>query len=154
MLSRPTSRFSGVTHAVALSSGTAALHLGLIGLGVGPGDRVVVPSLTFGATAFAVTYVGARPVFIDSEPHSWNIDPDLLADYLADAARRAAPGCCRPGRPVRPHRRLRPHPAGMRGSTRCRCWSTQPSPWGPCTTTVSPGRWARPQSSPSTATRS
>lgn len=80
--------FCGGSEAVALSSGTAALHLGLLGLGVGPGDDVVVPTLTFGATAFAVTYVGARPVLIDSEATSWNLDPDLLADYL-DGAHKA-----------------------------------------------------------------
>lgn len=77
--------FAGVKHAVALSSGTAALHLGLLTLGVGPGDHVLVPTLTFGATAFAVTYTGATPVFVDSERTSWNIDPDLVADYLANA---------------------------------------------------------------------
>ena len=57
----------GVPHAAALSSGTAALHLALVLLGVRPGDNVLVPSLTFVATANAVTYVGARPVFIDSD---------------------------------------------------------------------------------------
>ncbi len=80
--------YVGTRHAVALSSGTAALHLGLLALGVGPGDDVLVPTLTFGATAFAVTYTGARPVFIDSEATSWNIDPDLVAEYLATAPKR------------------------------------------------------------------
>ena len=80
--------FSGTTHAVALSSGTAALHLGLLALGVGPGDRVIVPTMTFGATAFAVTYTGATPVFIDVEEESWNLDPVLLDATLADMARR------------------------------------------------------------------
>jgi len=70
--------FLGVQHAVALASGTAALHLGLKYLGVQPGDYVLVPTLTFGATAFAVTYVGAFPVFIDVEPESWNLDPELV----------------------------------------------------------------------------
>lgn len=78
---------AGVAHAVALSSGTAALHLALLGLGVKPGDDVVVPTMTFGATAFAVTYVGASPVFLDSERESWNLDPDLLATFLDDRAR-------------------------------------------------------------------
>lgn len=76
----------GVGHAVALSSGTAALHLALILLGVGPGDEVLVPTLTFVATANAVRYVGARPVFVDSDPTSWNIDPDLVAEALAQRA--------------------------------------------------------------------
>ncbi|MDE6144098.1 MAG: aminotransferase class I/II-fold pyridoxal phosphate-dependent enzyme, partial [Muribaculaceae bacterium] len=62
---------------VALSSGTAAIHLGLTALGVGPGDEVMVQSFTFSASANPVTYLGATPVFIDSEPDSWNMDPDL-----------------------------------------------------------------------------
>ncbi|MCA1670696.1 MAG: aminotransferase class I/II-fold pyridoxal phosphate-dependent enzyme [Actinobacteria bacterium] len=74
--------------AVALSSGTAALHLALRVLEVGPADEVLVPTLTFVATAAAVTYVGARPVFVDSEASSWNIDPELVADSLARRARR------------------------------------------------------------------
>ncbi len=79
------------SHGVALSSGTAALHLALIQAGVGPGDRVVVQSLTFAATANAVKYTGAEPIFVDSEERSWNIDPDLLAEVLDDADRDAAP---------------------------------------------------------------
>jgi dTDP-4-amino-4,6-dideoxygalactose transaminase len=78
----------GVGHAVALSSGTAALHLALLLLGVGPGDEVLVPSLTFVATANAVRYVGARPVLVDSEWASWCIDPHLVASTLRE--RRAA----------------------------------------------------------------
>src|ERR687894_18189 len=62
----------GVRHAVALSSGTAALHLALIAAGVRRGDTVLVPSFTFAATANAVVYLGARPVFVDSTPDSWN----------------------------------------------------------------------------------
>jgi dTDP-4-amino-4,6-dideoxygalactose transaminase len=72
----------GVPHAIALSSGTAALHLAMLGVGVGPGDLVVVPTLTFAATANAVMYTGASPVFVDSEPRTGNVDPDLLADLL------------------------------------------------------------------------
>jgi perosamine synthetase len=64
-----------VEHAVAVNTGTAALHLALLGLGVAPGDEVIVPSLTFVATASAVAYCGATPVFVDSEPGSWNLDP-------------------------------------------------------------------------------
>ena len=67
--------FCGVRHAVACCNGTVALHLSLLALGVGPGDEVIVPTLTFVATANAVTYCGARPVFADSEPETWNIDP-------------------------------------------------------------------------------
>lgn len=78
--------FCNVSNAVALSSGTAAIHLGLKALGVSAGDTVVVPTMTFGATAFAVTYVGALPVFLDVETESWNLDPSLLRDYLNDAS--------------------------------------------------------------------
>lgn len=72
----------GVEHAVALSSGTAALHLALIAAGVGPGDEVIVPTLTFAATANAVTYVGAEPVFVDCDQATWTLDPGLLAEGL------------------------------------------------------------------------
>lgn len=65
----------GVKHAVSCSNGTTALHLALIALGVGPGDEVIVPTLTFIATANAVTYCGGQPVFVDSDPEIWNIDP-------------------------------------------------------------------------------
>jgi dTDP-4-amino-4,6-dideoxygalactose transaminase len=75
--------YLGVASAVALSSGTAALHLALLTLGVGAGDEVLVPTLTFAATANAVVYVGARPAFVDSDRTSWNIDPALLEDELA-----------------------------------------------------------------------
>lgn len=78
---------AGVDHGVALSSGTAALHLALLLLGVGPGDDVLVPSFTFVATAGAVRYLGARPVFVDSSASSWNIDPHLVAAELAERAR-------------------------------------------------------------------
>jgi dTDP-4-amino-4,6-dideoxygalactose transaminase len=67
---------------VALSSGTAALHLALLELGAGPGKVVIVPTMTFAATANAVVYTGATPVFVDCDPHSGNVDPDLLEDAL------------------------------------------------------------------------
>ncbi len=78
-----------VPHAVAVSSGTAALHLALLVLGVGRGDDVFVSDLTFAATANAACYVGARPVFIDCDPKTWTMSPDLLAEALGDAARRS-----------------------------------------------------------------
>jgi dTDP-4-amino-4,6-dideoxygalactose transaminase len=71
-----------VEHAVALSSGTAALHLALTALGVASGDEVLVSTLTFSATANAVAYVGAMPVFIDSDIATWNMDPDLLQEEM------------------------------------------------------------------------
>jgi dTDP-4-amino-4,6-dideoxygalactose transaminase len=72
----------GVRRAVALSSGTAALHLALLSLGVGEGDTVLVPTMTFAATANAVTYVGAQPVFVDSDPSTWCLDPVLVEAEL------------------------------------------------------------------------
>ena len=77
-------------HAAALSSGTAALHLALVLLGVGPGDDVLCSDLTFAATANAVVYQGARPVFIDSDRATWNMDAALLAEELDERARRGA----------------------------------------------------------------
>lgn len=76
-----------VPHALALSSGTAALHIALEVLGVTSDDEVWLSTLTFAATANAVRYVRATPVFVDSEPSSWNMDPVLLAASLDDAAR-------------------------------------------------------------------
>ena len=76
----------GVEHAVALSSGTAALHLAMIAVGVQPGDEVITASLTFVATANAIRYCGAKPVFLDSQRSSWNLDPTLLENELRRAA--------------------------------------------------------------------
>ncbi len=69
---------------VALSAGTAAVHLALIACGVGPGDEVLVQSFTFCASSHPITYLGATPVFIDSERESWNMDPDLLENAIND----------------------------------------------------------------------
>ncbi|MEM7435944.1 MAG: aminotransferase class I/II-fold pyridoxal phosphate-dependent enzyme [Myxococcota bacterium] len=77
---------AGVKSAAALSSGTAGLHLALVLLDVGPGDEVWTATMTFAATANAIRYVGATPVFIDSERTSWNLDPQLLSEALEQAA--------------------------------------------------------------------
>jgi len=69
---------------VALSSGTAAVHLGLLNCGVKPGDEVIVQSFTFCASTHPVTYLGATPVLVDSEPDTWNIDPELLEEAIKD----------------------------------------------------------------------
>src|SRR5687768_8714202 len=79
---------TGTPHAAALNSGTAALHLALQLTGVGPGDEVIVSTLTFSATVNPIRYLDAVPVFIDSERTSWNMDPALLEDTLAQRARR------------------------------------------------------------------
>lgn len=78
---------TGARYALALSSGTAALHLALRLSGVGPGDEVLVSTLTFSASVNPIIYEGGYPTFIDSEPVSWNMDPDLLAETLAARAR-------------------------------------------------------------------
>lgn len=94
----------GVGHAVGLASGTAALHLGLIGLGVRPGDRVITATMTFAATANAITYCGAEPEFVDCAADG-NMDPALLHESLRSASKRGRlPGAVVPvdllGRPA------------------------------------------------------
>ena len=88
---REFARLVGAPHAAAVSSGTAALHLALLLLGVGPGDEVFVSTFTFSASVNPIRYVGATPVFIDSERRSWNMDPALLEAALADRARAGRP---------------------------------------------------------------
>ena len=77
----------GVPYCVALSSGTAAIHLGLLLLGVGPGDEVLCPSFTFVASANPIVYCGATPVFIDSEADTWNLCPVRLREAIEDRIR-------------------------------------------------------------------
>ena len=71
-------------YVIALSAGTAALHLGLVMLGVGRDDEVICQSFTFSASANPITYQGARPIFVDSEPNTWNMSPDLLRQAIED----------------------------------------------------------------------
>ena len=73
---------------VALSSGTAAVHLGLLACGVGPGDEVLVQSFTFCASTHPIKYLGATPVMIDSERETWNMDPQLLEEAIRDRIAR------------------------------------------------------------------
>ena len=72
------------TKVVCLSAGTAAVHLALLACGVGPGDEVCVQSFTFCASSHPITYLGATPVFVDSEPETWNMDPQLLEQAILD----------------------------------------------------------------------
>jgi dTDP-4-amino-4,6-dideoxygalactose transaminase len=81
-------RLGGGVHTVAVSSGTAAMHLVLRYIGVGPGDLVAVQSATFIGSVYPVLYLGAEPVFIDSEDVSGNIDPELVREYFASAAKK------------------------------------------------------------------
>ena len=73
---------TGAKHVAALSSGTAAIHLSLIMLGVGPGDYVIGTSFTFSATVNPIAYLGATPVLVDSESETWNMDPELLEEAI------------------------------------------------------------------------
>lgn len=75
-------------HVAALSSGTAAIHLALVLLGVGPGDEVLCQSMTFSASANPIKYVGATPIFIDSEPTTWNISPEYLKEAIEDRLKK------------------------------------------------------------------
>ena len=77
----------GIPHAVALNSGTAAMHLALRYLGVGPGDDVIAPSLTFIGGVSPILFLGAKPAFIDSDRTSWNMDPHLLREELVQRSR-------------------------------------------------------------------
>src|SRR5690606_29365190 len=76
---------------VAVNSGTAGLHLGLLAAGVGPGDEVIVPSFTFAATGNAVALTGASPVFADIEPASFSLDPDAVAAAITPRTRGIMP---------------------------------------------------------------
>ncbi len=83
--------FCGTAHAVSVSNGTAALHLALHALGIGPGDEVIVPALTFVASANAVTYTGATPVFADVDPETWTICPEDVARLITPRTRAIMP---------------------------------------------------------------
>lgn len=75
-------KYLGVRHALSCCNGTAALHLALLALGIKPGDEVLVPTLTYVATANAVSYTGATPVLVDADPETWNIDPEKIEDLI------------------------------------------------------------------------
>jgi dTDP-4-amino-4,6-dideoxygalactose transaminase len=78
-------------HCVAVNSGTSALHLALLALGVGPGDEVITTPMTFVATAWAISYVGARPVFVDVDPEGRTLDPERLEDAITPRTRAILP---------------------------------------------------------------
>lgn len=84
-------KWCGVSHAVSCCNGTAALHVALLALGVRPGDEVIVPTLTFVATVNAVKMCGATPVFVDSEPGSWNLDPKAVEVQITEHTRGIVP---------------------------------------------------------------
>lgn len=80
-------KFLGTDHVVALSAGTAAVHLALVMLGVGKGDEVICQSFTFSASANPIRYCGAEPVFVDSESQTWNMDPEVLETAIKERKR-------------------------------------------------------------------
>ena len=77
----------GVAHAISCANGTVALHLALLGLGIERGDEVICPTLTYVASANCVMYCGARPVFVDAEPHTWNMDPSAVEQAITSRTR-------------------------------------------------------------------
>lgn len=82
-------RMTGARYVVALNSGTAAIHLAMLLAGVGPGDEVMCSTFTFVASANPILYVGAKPIFIDSELKTWNLSPDLLEEFLKKRAKQS-----------------------------------------------------------------
>ncbi|HEX3855091.1 MAG TPA: DegT/DnrJ/EryC1/StrS family aminotransferase [Polyangiaceae bacterium] len=88
---REFAKYLGVPYAVTTTSGTTALHLALVAAGIGPGDEVIIPAFTMIASAFAVCYTGAKPVFVDSDVTNWNIDPSLVAAKVTKKTKAIMP---------------------------------------------------------------
>jgi perosamine synthetase len=85
------SQVCGTEHAIGVSNGTVALHLALLALGIGPGDEVLIPSLTYIATANAVRYVGAEPVFVDVDHQTWTLNPHLIEEKITKHTKAIIP---------------------------------------------------------------
>jgi len=83
--------YLGVKHAIAVTNGTSALHLSMLGLDIGKGDEVIVADYTFPATGHAVMYVGAKPVFVDIDKKTYNIDPDKISDLITNNTKAVIP---------------------------------------------------------------
>lgn len=83
--------FVGTRHAASVCNGTVALHLAMLALGIGPGDEVLVPTLTYVASVNAITYTGATPVFVDSDPRTWQMDPVDTARHITPRTRAIMP---------------------------------------------------------------
>jgi dTDP-4-amino-4,6-dideoxygalactose transaminase len=109
---REAAEFLGAKHAVAVASGTDALHLALLAAGVGPGDEVVTTPFTFIATAEAIRYVGATPVFVDIDPKTFNIDPAKIEAAVTSKTRAV---CRSTSSASRGHGGDRRRPAGSTG---------------------------------------
>lgn len=85
------SDYCGVKYGIAVTNGTVALHLALASLGIGKGDEVIIPAFTMIATAFAVCYTGAKPIFIDADRKTWNIDVEQIEQKITDQTRAIIP---------------------------------------------------------------
>jgi len=85
------SKYCGVRHGIAVTNGTVALHLALVSLGVGNGDEVIIPNFTMIATAFAVCYTGAKPVFVDADKDTWNIDVSKIEEKITERTKVILP---------------------------------------------------------------
>ena len=83
--------YCGVKHCMALNSGTSALHLALLAAGIGPGDEVITVSMTFVATTAAILYCGAKPVFVDVDPDTWTMDPNLIEAAITPRTKAILP---------------------------------------------------------------
>lgn len=83
--------YCGCKYGISTTSGTTALHLALASLGLGPGDEVIVPAFTMISTVFAIVYTGARPILVDAEPETWNIDPARIEQKITDKTRAILP---------------------------------------------------------------
>lgn len=84
-------KFCGTKYAIACSNGTVTLHLAMRALGIGPGDEVIMPAFTYIATANSVAYCGAKPIFVDSEPETWNIDPEAIEYAITSKTKAIMP---------------------------------------------------------------
>jgi dTDP-4-amino-4,6-dideoxygalactose transaminase len=83
--------YCGVRHCIALDSGTSALHLALLAAGIGPGDEVITVSMTFVATTAAILYCGATPIFVDVDPDTWTMDPNLIEPAITPRTKAILP---------------------------------------------------------------
>ncbi len=91
MFEKEFAEYIGCKYGVAVHTGTAALHLALLALRIGPGDEVIIPTLTFAATANAVLYTGAKPVFVDVDEETWNLDPEQIEKKVSEKTKAIIP---------------------------------------------------------------
>ncbi len=85
------SRYCGCQYGIAVTNGTAALHLGLVALGIQPGDEIIMPTFAIASTAFSAIYCGAKPIFVDSETDTWNIDAEKIEEKITKKTKAIMP---------------------------------------------------------------